>query len=131
MQGRDLLRELKRTVDELAALNEIGKMLTSSLDISEVMQLILDKVSDLLKPSNWSLLLQDPITSELYFQAAMGPGSEALIGLRLKPGEGIAGHAAVSGQPLRVVDVRQDPRFAARFDEASSFHTRSILCMPL
>src|SRR5947209_16126570 len=33
VQGRDLLRELKRTVDELAVLNEIGKALTSSLDV--------------------------------------------------------------------------------------------------
>jgi diguanylate cyclase (GGDEF)-like protein len=131
MQGPELLRELKRMVDELAALNEIGKALTSSLDISEVMELILEKVNALLRPSNWSLLLQDPVTDELFFQAARGPGSAALLGMRLKPGEGIAGHVATSGKPLRVDDVRKDPRFAARFDEKSSFHSRSILCVPL
>jgi diguanylate cyclase (GGDEF)-like protein len=131
MQGPELLRELKRMVDELAALNEIGKALTSSLDISEVMNLILAKVSGLLKPSNWSLLLLDPQTGELYFQAARGPGSDKLIGLRLSPGEGIAGHVARTAQPLRVDDVRTDARFAARFDEKSSFHSRSILCVPL
>src|SRR2546423_218148 len=100
MQGPDLLRELKRMVDELAALNEIGKALTSSLDIREVMHLILEKVSALLRPSNWSLLLQDAVTGEVYFEAARGPGSEALLGLRLKPGEGIAGHVAFSGESL-------------------------------
>src|SRR5438105_2123323 len=131
MQGPELLRELKRMVDELAALNEIGKALTSSLDISEVMELILEKVSRLLKPSNWSLLLVDPVTNELYFQAARGPGAEVLLGMRLRPGEGIAGHVATSGKPLRVDDVRKDPRFAARFDEKTSLHTRSILCVPL
>ena len=36
MQGPELLRELKRMVDELAALNQIGKALTSSLNIDEV-----------------------------------------------------------------------------------------------
>jgi diguanylate cyclase (GGDEF)-like protein len=118
-------------VDELAALNEIGKALTSSLDIREVMHLILEKVSGLLRPSNWSLLLLDPATGELYFEAARGPGSEVLLGLRLSPGEGICGHVATTGQPLRVDDVRQDPRFAARFDEKSSFSSRSILCVPL
>jgi diguanylate cyclase (GGDEF)-like protein len=131
MQGPELLRELKRMVDELAALNEIGKALTSSLDISEVMQLILEKVSRLLRPSNWSLLMIDQRTGELYFHAARGPGADALLGLRLKPGEGIAGHVAQSALPLRVDDVRQDPRFASRFDEKSSFHSRSILCVPL
>jgi len=131
MQAKDLLRELKRTVDELAVLNEIGKALTSSLDIGEVMHVILAKVSELLKPSNWSLLLLDPGTGELYFKAAVGAGSERLQGLRIKSGEGIAGWVATNVKSLKVDDVTEDPRFAARFDKASRFHTKSILCVPL
>ena len=131
MRGKDLLRELQRTVDELAVLNEIGKALTSSLDIGEVMHVILAKVSELLKPSNWSLLLKDPVTDELYFHAAVGAGSDKLLGMRLKPGEGIAGWVAQHNQPLLVPDVHADKRFASRFDKASRFHTKSILCVPL
>ncbi len=131
MRGKDLLRELQRTVDELAVLNEIGKALTSSLDIGEVMHVILAKVSELLKPSNWSLLLKDPQTEELYFHAAVGTGSDKLLGMRLKPGEGIAGWVSQHNQPLLVPDVHVDKRFASRFDKASRFHTKSILCVPL
>src|SRR5438477_12670333 len=89
MQARDLLRQLQRTVDELAVLNEIGKALTSSLDIREVMHLILAKVSELLNPRNWSLLLRDQQTGELYFKPAVGAGSQMLMHLRLQRGEGI------------------------------------------
>ena len=131
MRGKELLRELQRTVDELAVLNEIGKALTSSLDIGEVMHVILAKVSELLKPRNWSLLLKDQATGELYFHAAVGAGSDQLLGLRIKPGEGIAGWVAQHNQPLLVPNVHKDPRFASRFDEASSFHTSSILAVPL
>jgi diguanylate cyclase (GGDEF)-like protein len=131
MQARDLLRQLQRTVDELAVLNEIGKALTSSLDIGEVMHLILAKVSELLKPRNWSLLLRDQQTGELYFKAAVGAGSEMLMHLRLQRGEGIAGWVAEHNAPLIVDDVNADPRFAARFDKTSRFHTKSILCVPL
>src|SRR6266853_800742 len=131
MRGKDLLRELQRTVDELAVLNEIGKALTSSLDIGEVMHVILAKVSELLKPSNWSLLLKDQITGELYFQAAVGAGSDRLLGMRLQPGEGIAGWVAQNNQPVLVPDVDADPRFASRFDSVSAFQTKSILCVPL
>jgi diguanylate cyclase (GGDEF)-like protein len=131
MRGKDLLRELQRTVDELAVLNEIGKALTASLDIGEVMHVILAKVSELLKPSNWSLLLKDPKNGELYFHAAVGSGSDRLVGLRIKPGEGIAGWVAQHNLPLLVPDVAKDPRFASRFDSASRFHTASILCVPL
>ncbi|HYZ89805.1 MAG TPA: sensor domain-containing diguanylate cyclase [Myxococcales bacterium] len=131
MQARDLLRQLQRTVDELAVLNEIGKALTSSLDIGEVMHIILAKVSELLKPRNWSLLLRDQQTGELYFKAAVGAGSEMLLHLRLQRGEGIAGWVAEHNAPLIVDDVNADPRFAARFDKTSRFHTKSILCVPL
>jgi diguanylate cyclase (GGDEF)-like protein len=131
MRGQDLLRELQRTVDELAILNEIGKALTSSLDIGEVMHVILAKVSEILKPRNWSVLLKDEATGELFFHAAVGAGSDQLLGLRIKPGEGIAGWVAQNNKGLLVPDVAADPRFAARFDEASRFHTSSILCVPL
>jgi len=131
MRGKDLLRELQRTVDELAVLNEIGKALTSSLDIGEVMHVILAKVSELLKPRNWSLLLKDQATGELYFHAAVGAGSDQLVGSRIKPGEGIAGWVAQHNLPLLVPNVAKDPRFASRFDDASPFHTASILCVPL
>src|SRR6202171_2409056 len=111
MRGKDLLRELQRTVDELAVLNEIGKALTASLDIGEVMHVILEKVSALLKPRNWSLLLKDQATNELYFHASVGAGSDQLKDLRIKPGEGIAGWVAQNNLPLLVKDVAKDPRF--------------------
>lgn len=128
MRGKDLLRELQRTVDELAVLNEIGKALTSSLDIGEVMHVILAKVSELLKPRNWSLLLKDPATGDLYFHAAVGAESERLLGQRIRPGEGISGWVAENTQPLMVRDVRKDPRFAALYEGPAR---RSILAVPL
>src|SRR5213075_3278321 len=129
MRGKDLLRELQRTVDELAVLNEIGKALTSSLDIGEVMHVILAKVSELLKPSNWSLLLKDQVTGELYFHAAVGAGSDRLLGMRLQAGEGIAGWVSQHNQPLLVKNVHADPRFASRSTRPRAFTpSRSSVC---
>ncbi len=131
MEPKDLLRELKRTVEELAAFNEIGKALTSTLEIREVLKMIMQKVSELLKPQNWSLLLLDDKTGELYFEAAVGEGADLIKGLRVKLGEGIAGWVAREGQPVLVPDVQQDPRFAVRFDDASQFKTSAVLAVPI
>ncbi len=131
MQGPELLRELKRTVAELEMLNQIGRTLTSSLDIGEVMHLILAKVAELLQPRNWSVLLSDRRTGELSFSAALGAGAEKLANLRIRPGEGIAGWVAANNRPLLVADVSQDPRFAARFDAESRFASKSILAVPV
>src|SRR4051812_48156833 len=117
MNPGDLLTAMKRTVEQLAAFNEIAKALTSTLEVREVLALVMQKVSELLRPSNWSLLLQDQATGELYFEIAVGESAERLKPLRMRPGEGVAGAVFASGQPRRVDDVRAEAAFSARFDE--------------
>jgi diguanylate cyclase (GGDEF)-like protein len=131
MKPADLLSALKRTVEQLAAFNEIAKVLTSTLETREVLSLVMQKVSAVLKPANWSLLLLDEPAGTLYFEIAVGDGAQKLRHLRVKPGEGIAGQVFLTGQPRRVDDVRNAPDFSPRFDAASSFRTRSVLAVPL
>jgi hypothetical protein len=57
MNPADLLSAMKRTVEQLAAFNEMAKALTSTLELREVLNLMMHKVSDLLHPRNWALLL--------------------------------------------------------------------------
>ncbi|RME21157.1 MAG: hypothetical protein D6806_15160, partial [Deltaproteobacteria bacterium] len=78
MDREQMLREMTRTVEELRVFNEIGKALTSSLDIREVLSTIMQKISELLKPHNWSLLLLDDKTNELVFEVAVGRGADKL-----------------------------------------------------
>jgi diguanylate cyclase (GGDEF)-like protein len=131
MNPADLLSAMKRTVEQLAAFNEIAKALTSTLELKEVLNLVMQKVSDLLRPRNWSLILLDEDTGKLYFEVAVGEGAEALKSLQLLPGEGIAGTVFSTGKARLVDDVGGDPAFAPRFDEASAFRTRSVLAVPL
>ncbi|MBJ6763298.1 sensor domain-containing diguanylate cyclase [Myxococcaceae bacterium JPH2] len=131
MNPADLLTAMKRTVEQLAAFNEMAKALTSTLELREVLALVMQKVSGLLLPRNWSLILQDDRTGKLYFEIAVGEGAAVLKGLQLNPSEGIAGAVFSSGVARLVHDVGGDPSFSPRFDEASAFHTRSILAVPL
>lgn len=110
---------------------DMARTLTSTLDISEVLEIIMQKVGELLAPNNWSLLLMEPDGEHLRFELAVGQGSDVLVGRRLNVGEGIAGWVAQSGEGILVENVREDPRFCSRFDELSCFETRSIICVPL
>ncbi len=116
---------------QLATFNEIGKALTSTLDITEILGIVMDKVGDLLKPRNWSLLLIDERTKCLKFEIAVGKGAEKLKGITLAPGEGIAGWVAREMRPLLVPDVSKDPRFSKKADRKLKFKTQSIICVPL
>ena len=131
MEPPDLLAELERKVQQLQAFNDIGRTLAGTLDIDEVLSLIMQKVSEVLRPGHWSLLLVDEERQELRFQIAVGEGADRLKDLRLPVGEGVAGSVAATGEPLLVPDVRADPRFAARFDDASGIVTGSLLAVPL
>ena len=48
MRATDLLAALRRTVEQLAAFNELAKALTSTLETREVLGLVMQKVSLLL-----------------------------------------------------------------------------------
>lgn len=123
--------EDKQRLAQLAAFNEIGKALTSSLDLKEILGIVMEKISVLMQPKNWSLLLLDEKTNELYFEILIGKGADNLKDIRLKPGEGIAGWVAKEMKPLLVPDVTQDQRFSKKADDASKFITKSIVCVPL
>lgn len=58
-------------------------------------------------------------------------GGADLTGLSLALGEGIAGQVIEEGKTTVVKDCRKDERWAARFDEATGFETKSMVCVPL
>jgi len=116
---------------ELKTFSEIGKALTSSVSLNEVMEVALEQITKLLRAKYWSLLLIDEVAGELKFEIAVGEGADKLKEMRLKLGEGIAGWVAEKGVPLLVPDVRRDPRFTKKGDNVTNFQTRSIICVPL
>lgn len=58
-------------------------------------------------------------------------GGADLTGMSLAAGEGIAGTVVEQGKTTVVKDCQSDPRWAGRFDEATGFVIRSMICVPL
>ena len=58
-------------------------------------------------------------------------GGADLTGMSLAEGEGIAGQVVQSGKTTVVKDCQKDERWAGRFDEATGFVTKSMICVPL
>jgi diguanylate cyclase (GGDEF)-like protein len=122
--------ETDRQALELNIFHDVAKALTSSLDLDSILQTIMEKMAEYFQPDTWSLLMVDE-QNELYFAIAVGQAAEALKNIRLKVGEGIAGHVAKYGEKLIVPDVRADGRFSTRIDQLTQLETRSIICVPL
>src|SRR5260370_29781416 len=60
----------QREKGEVAVFQELGKALTSSLQLDQVLRTIMEKIDEFLRPDNWSLLLLDEAKQELYFARA-------------------------------------------------------------
>ena len=127
----ELIRNLEKRVEELAVLNEMSTSLSSTLDLDEVLTLIMERINAVLKVEAGSLLLIDEETGELVFQIALGEKAEGVKPFRLQMGQGIAGYVAQSGEPLMISDAQKDRRHYKAPDVATDFLTRSILCVPM
>ena len=118
-------------VDRLLADIEFSKALVSAYDMETLLSAVLERIKLLIPAANWSLLLLDPQSRELYFAVTVGVDPESVKSIRLKSGEGIAGTVAQTGRPIFIPNVDQDQRFSARVDTATGYDTRSIIALPL
>jgi diguanylate cyclase (GGDEF)-like protein len=118
-------------VERLMECIAFSKALASIYDMETLLTAVLQRLNAIIPARNWSLLLIDPKTGELYFAVVVGVAPEAVKDIRLKPGEGIAGAVVQTGQALFIPDVNTDPRFCQWVDTITGFDTRSIIAQPL
>ena len=118
-------------VERLLTCLEFSKALLSAYDMETLLTQVLERIKALIPARNWSLLLVDRQTQELYFAVVVGVDPEKVKGLRLQPGEGVAGSVVTSGKPICIPDASQDHRFSSRADLATGFDTHSIIALPL
>ncbi|MFA6029859.1 MAG: ATP-binding protein [Elusimicrobiota bacterium] len=116
--------------ESLDLLLEAGNLLSSKLDLRELLPIVMELASRVVDAETASLLLLDAKTEELYFDVALGLDPE-VAKIRLKKGQGIAGACAADGKPVIVNDVAHDPRWAKVIDQSSGFKTQSVLCAPI
>lgn len=126
-----LAQETERRVQELAFLHKSGQAITSTLNPDRVLQLLLEQVRELLKIDAVSIALRDEQTGNLVFEAASGEGATDVVGVQLKPGQGIAGWVAETGKPLISQDAYADTRFFAGIDKMTGMKTQTIICVPI
>jgi two-component system sensor histidine kinase KdpD len=131
IQQTRLHEQIQRRVDELIFLERVGRTVTSSLDLEQILATVMEETAYVLETAACSISLLDEESGELVFRAAVGPHSDKIKGLRLPVGQGIAGWVVREGQSLLMPDVRQDARFYPSIDATTCFVTRSALAVPL
>ncbi|HZI48151.1 MAG TPA: GAF domain-containing SpoIIE family protein phosphatase [Pyrinomonadaceae bacterium] len=124
-------------VDKLRMLLDITKTISRSLDLQEVLNLVMDTLDSLipydaagiylvkhLRPTGWQA--GDEETTVFHTEAVRGYDIADMQELHLKMGEGLIGHVAVSARPFISPDVRKEPRYVN-----ARARTRSEMVAPI
>jgi diguanylate cyclase (GGDEF)-like protein len=110
---------------------QIAKLITSTIEIDEIIDVVMKQISLFFKPNNWSLMRIDPVTQELYFVVLHGLDNSQAKNTRFKLGEGVAGYVAQTGEAKVVEDVSKEPLFSPLVDQLAGFRTQSIIAVPI
>ena len=113
---------------ELMALYEIGKAVNSTLDLDEVLKLIVSETLMLFRADAGSIMLLND-DNVLTIKAAQGLSDDIVKKTRVRLGEGIAGWVAKTGKDLLLDGKVKDPRFTNLVDRKEKIP--SSLCVPL
>lgn len=116
--------------EKLSTLYEVSKTVNSSLNLQEVLQIVLNTTLNLLEARAGSLMLINKEQKELRILVARGLDEEIIKTVKIKLGDGIAGSVAQSGKPLLLLKGQKDPR-SKKDSTVKDEEIKSALCVPL
>jgi signal transduction histidine kinase len=125
---------LARSVQELRALGEVGRAVSSSLDLQEVLTTVVAQATRLAGLDAGVIYEYDAASREFRVAASVQCGPELVEALRTAPvrlGEGAMGRAAVDRRPVQVADVLAASAFPDRLRSAlGAVGLRAVLAIP-
>lgn len=118
------------TAGQLQVLADIGREMTSNLDLELALQNTMRHTQRVLQCEACILFLLDESGDKLVLKASGGRQMRIRdVAIRLE--EGIAGWVSRNKRPLIVNDVRANPLYHSGIDTQTGLLTSSVLCVPL
>jgi GAF domain-containing protein len=126
---------LTRSVDQLTALGEVGRAVSSSLDLETVLTTIVSRAVQLSRLDGGVVFEYDDRTEEFVHRVATEAGA-ALAAVRratrVQKGEGVVGRTAITLEPVQVPDITVAGTYDSRLREnLIESGVRAILAVPM
>jgi len=110
----------------IAKLFTATRKITSEIVPKETISLIINESLQLLECDRVSLFVHDKRLDMLKLNA-----SNMDVVIRVKPGQGIAGHVFTTKETVNIPDCYSDNRFDQAFDKMTGYRTKCLLTMPI
>ena len=126
---RPLVASQEDEVARLRALADTSGVINSSLDLTTVLNEVMDTIIRLTGAERGFLMLRDD-RGELQFRIARNVERESLDRSEFHVSRTVVGSVAQSGEPVVTTNAQADPRFSAQ-ESVVGYNLRSIVCVPL
>lgn len=113
----------------LIALTRIGQVINSSLELDEVLRIVMDNIIKLTQAERGFLMLRDD-SDQMSTRVARNWERESLNENEYSVSRTVMQRVIETGESILTTNAQQDPRFGGQ-DSIIAFNLRSILCVPL
>lgn len=128
------MKNLEKKIEDLNSIVDIFEVISSTLNLKDLMNLVMEKAKDVTGADACSILLYNKETNKLEFEVAIckeAISSVLMERVTIDLGQGIAGWVAANQKHLIINDVTKDDRFYAGADKLTGFTTKNIAAYPL
>jgi serine phosphatase RsbU (regulator of sigma subunit) len=119
---------VQEKVLKLKALLDISKALGSEIELENLLQIIVDKTTEIMNADRSTLFIYDENRDELWSKIAQ---DLEIKEIRFPLGVGLAGYVAQSRRRLNIPNAQVEPKFNREFDQKTGYHTQTVLCQPI
>jgi PAS domain S-box-containing protein len=124
------IKNQEKESEQLRALRDVGAVINSSLDLTEVLNTVMDTIIQITGAERSFLMLYDEVTGELEVEVARNINRETIEESSFDISRSIVSTVAESGVPVHTTNAQEDSRFD-RQESIISYNLRSILCVPM
>jgi signal transduction protein with GAF and PtsI domain len=122
---QEQLIDMRRKANAMQKLLDASRTI-ATLDPLQATDNIVTETCRILNCDRATIFTLDDVSHELVLCAAEGARN-----IRVPVGQGIAGSVAATGESINIVDAYSDSRFNSSADQATGYHTTTILCMAI
>ena len=117
------------TTERQSALNDVIQAINSTLELNEVLRIVMDNIINLTRAERGFLMLRNEI-GELKTHIARNWEKASITSPEIEVSSTVINRVVSSGQPVLTTNAQEDPRFGSQ-ESIIIYNLRSILCVPL
>ncbi len=115
--------------NNMLAIANVGQVINSSLELDEVLRIVMDNIVRLTKAERGFLMLRDE-KGEMIIRVGRNWEKESINPSELTVSKSVVGKVIETGEPIVTTNAQEDHRFIGQ-ESIVAFNLRSILCVPL